>query len=136
MMAMSRDKSVKLAQLYSRVDWLGKYSASLGMRLGEADAQVSFLEEQNRALELEPAWANGERDAQRALIEQKAQEPESHAAALRENMESLEARAAELQLKDAAIMALTDAFVQKDVLLEEQRSALEEREASMSSLLQ
>jgi len=37
-MAMLRDKSVKLAQLYSRVDWLEKYSASLGVRLGEADA--------------------------------------------------------------------------------------------------
>ena len=48
---------------------------------------------------------------------------------------ALEARAAELQLKEAAIMALTDTFVQKDVLLKEQRSALEEREASMSLLL-
>ena len=59
LMLMLRDKSVKLE----------RYNASLGVRLGEANAQVSALEARNRALELELAWANGERDAQRALIE-------------------------------------------------------------------
>ena len=38
LMILSRDKSVKLAQLYSRVDWIRKYCASLGVRLGEANA--------------------------------------------------------------------------------------------------
>ena len=49
-MALSRDKSVKMAQLYSRVNWLEKYIASLGVRMGEASAQASTLE----------ARANGE----------------------------------------------------------------------------
>ena len=83
LMAMSRDKSMKLANLYSSVDWLGKYSTSLGLRLGEADAQVSALETWNHALELELARVNGERDAQRATAEQKAREVESQAATLR-----------------------------------------------------
>jgi len=44
LMALSRDKSVKMANLYSRVDWLEKYGASLGVRMDEAYAQVSTLE--------------------------------------------------------------------------------------------
>jgi hypothetical protein len=35
-MTLSRDKSVKLAGLYSLVDWLERYSASVGERLTEA----------------------------------------------------------------------------------------------------
>jgi len=80
LMLMSHDKSVKLAQLYSRVNWLERYNASLGVRLNEANAQVSPLDVRNRALELELARANGERDAQRAAAEQKAQEVEEQAA--------------------------------------------------------
>jgi hypothetical protein len=44
LMILSRDKSVKLAQLYSRVGWLEKYSASLGLRLNEASTQASQME--------------------------------------------------------------------------------------------
>ena len=43
-MALSRDKNVKMANLYFRLDWLEKYGASLGMRMEEAYAQVSTLE--------------------------------------------------------------------------------------------
>ena len=55
---------------------------------------------------------------QRAAGEQKAQEAELQAATLRQNVEALEARAAEVELKEAAIVTLTDTLVQKDVLLE------------------
>jgi len=35
-MVLSRDKSVKIAQMYYRVDWLERYSASVALRLNEA----------------------------------------------------------------------------------------------------
>ena len=47
-MALSHDKSVKMVNQYSRVDWVDKYSASLGLRLGETSAQVSTLEARAR----------------------------------------------------------------------------------------
>ena len=68
-MILSRHKSVKLAQLYSRVGWLEKYSASLGLLLNEASTQASKMEARARGLELELTCANGERDAQRATAE-------------------------------------------------------------------
>ena len=82
-MTLSRDKSVKLAQLYSRVGWLEKYSASLGLWLNEASTQASKMEARARGLELELTCANGERDAQRATAEQKAKEAELQVTALR-----------------------------------------------------
>ena len=72
---MPRDKSARLAQLHSQVDWLGRYNASLVAQLTEANAragQVSPLEAHIRGLELELARANSERDAQRAVADQKA----------------------------------------------------------------
>ena len=71
-MTLSRDKSVKLAQMYSRVDWLERYSASVGLRLNEATAQASRMEVCAYDLERELARANNERDAQRAVAEQMA----------------------------------------------------------------
>ena len=93
-MILSRDKSVKLAQLYSKVGWLEQYSASQGLRLNEASTQASKMEAQARGLELELTSANGERDAQRAAAEQKAKEAELQVATLRENVVALVARAA------------------------------------------
>ena len=55
------------------------------------------METRARGLELELTRANGERDAQRAIAEQKAKEAELQVAALRKNMEALVARAARSQ---------------------------------------
>ena len=58
LLSMSRDKSVRLTQLYSLVDWLDRDNASLVAQLNEANAradQVSPLEAQIRGLELELA---------------------------------------------------------------------------------
>ena len=63
---MSRDKSVRLTQLYSQLDWLERYNASLVAQLNEANAradQVSPLEVRICGLELELARANSERNA-------------------------------------------------------------------------
>jgi len=123
-MQMSRDKSVELAQQYSRVHWLEQYNASLVARLGNANTLVSNLGARNHALEEELARAHGDRDAQRAMAEQKAQEVELQTSALQQKDEALEAREAELRLKETAIMTLTDALVQKHVALETQGAAL------------
>ena len=93
-MILSRDKSIKLAQLYSRVGWLEKYSASLGLRLNEATTQASRLEVRTHGLELELARAHDECDARKAATEQKAKEAELQVATLRENVVALVARAA------------------------------------------
>jgi hypothetical protein len=61
-MTLSRDKSIKLAQLYSRVDWLERYSASVGLWLNEATAQASRMEVRAHDLQLKLARANSERD--------------------------------------------------------------------------
>ena len=59
-MTLSRDKSVKLAQLYSRVDWLESYSTSVGLRLNEVITRASRMEVRSYDLERELARANTE----------------------------------------------------------------------------
>ena len=66
LMILSRDQSVKLAQMYSRVDWLERYSASVGLRLNEATIQASQMEVRAYDLEAALARANSEHDVQRA----------------------------------------------------------------------
>ena len=68
-MTLSRDKSIKLALLYSRVDWLEQCSASVGLWLNEAMAQASRMVVRAHDLQLELAHANSERDVQRAAAE-------------------------------------------------------------------
>ena len=94
-MDKSRDKSVKLAQLYSRVDWLDRYSAGVGLRLNEAVTQAGRMEVRAHDLELALARANSERDAQRVAAEQMAQEAQLHIAALRGNVEELTVKVAQ-----------------------------------------
>ena len=114
-MTLSRDKSVKLAQLYSRVDWLERYSASVCLWLNESMAQASRMEVWAYYLELALARANSERDMQRAAAEQRAQEAQQQIAALRETMEELTARAAQLE---EACEAQAVSLAQKEVLIE------------------
>ena len=96
-MTLSRDKSIKLAQLYSRVDWLERYSASVGLRLNEATAQASRMEVRAHNLEVELARANNEHNVQRAAAKQRAKEAELQVAALCESVEALTVRAARCQ---------------------------------------
>ena len=82
---MSRDKNDRMARLHSRVHWLDSYNGTLVTRLEEANAranQVTPLKVRIRELEQELARATGERDAQRAAADQKAQEVEAHEAKL------------------------------------------------------
>ena len=82
---MSRDKNDRMVRLHSRVHWLDSYNGTLVTRLEEANAradQVTPLEARIHELEQELARPIGERDAQRAEADQKAQEAEAHEAKL------------------------------------------------------
>ena len=75
LLSMSRDKSDRLTQLYSRVHWLDRYNATMVTQLNEANAradQATSLEARISRLERELARANSERDMQRATADQKA----------------------------------------------------------------
>ena len=77
LLSMSREKNEKLTRLHSRVHWLGSHNDTLVTQLEEANAradQVTPLEARIHELEQELARATGERDAQRAVAYQKAQE--------------------------------------------------------------
>ena len=73
------------------------YSASVGLRLNEATTQASRMEVKAHDLEVTLARANSEHDMQRAAAEQRAQEAQQQIAALRETVEELTARAAQLE---------------------------------------
>ena len=113
LLSMSREKSERLTRLHSRVHWLGSHNDTLVTGLEEANAradQVTPLEARIRELEQELARATGERDAQRAAADQKAQEAEAHEAELRraraaleQRDQALEAKEAELQRKEAEL---------------------------------
>jgi hypothetical protein len=104
-MTSSRDKSVKLAQLYSRVDWLERYSTSVGLRLNEATAQASRMEVRAYDLELTLARANSESDVQKAAAEQRGQEAQQQIAALRKSVEALTTSAARCEQLEETLEA-------------------------------
>ena len=100
--------------MYSRVDWLERYSASVGLRLNEATIQASRMEVRAYDLEAALARANSEHDVQRA------QEAQQHITTLRESVEALRARAAQLEeTLEAQAVSLT----QKEALIEGQGNA-------------
>jgi hypothetical protein len=100
---LSHDKSVKLAQQYSKVHWLEQYNASLLVRLGKADTLMSDLGARDHAQEVELARAIDECNAQRAAAEQKAWEVKLQMAALQQKDEMVEAKEVELQHKEAKL---------------------------------
>ena len=93
-------------RLHSRVHWLSSQNDTLVTRLEEANAQadqVTPLEARNRELEQELARATGERDAQRAAADQKAQEAMAREAELRQAIAAHEEKEAALQRKETEI---------------------------------
>ena len=129
-MILSRDKSVKLAHLYSRVDWLDRYSASVGLRLNEAPTQAGRMQLRAHDLELVLAHTNSEHDAHRATAEQTAQEAQQQIAVLRGNVEDLTARVAQLEeVHEPQAVSLTE----KETLIEGQRNALLTAETTLTA---
>ena len=74
---ISRKKSAELTRLYSQMRWLGQHNADLVLRNIDTNTKMTELGARQRALEEELARTAGERDAQRAAAEQKAQEAEA-----------------------------------------------------------
>jgi len=69
---ISRNKSAELTRLYSQVRWLQQCNADLVLQTIDANTLVTNLGVSQRALEEELAQTVGERDAQRAAVEQRA----------------------------------------------------------------
>ena len=121
---ISRNKSAKLARLYSQVCWLGQYNAGLVVQTNEANTLVTDMGERQRTLEEELAQAANERDAQRATAERKAE---------------LQGKEAELQHEKATIATLSATLTERDAALAKAaaRSAeavVKEKEAFLSIL--
>ena len=130
---ISRDKSAKLAQQHSEVQWLEQQNATLIERLGEANTLVSDLGAQDRVRKEELAWAIEERDAQSAAAEQKAQEVELLNATLRQKDEALEARAAQCARLEEARDAQAVSLTEKEALIERQGNAIFTAETTLTA---
>ena len=87
---ISRKKSAELTRLYSQMRWLGQHNAELVLRNIDANTKMADLGARQRALEEELARTTGERDTQRAVAEQKAQEAEAQTAELQRVRTALE----------------------------------------------
>jgi len=111
-MTLSRDKSIKLAQLYI---------ASVGLRLNEAMTQAGRMEVRAYDLERELARATTEHNAQRAATEQRAREAELQVAALCEQVEAL---TAQHQQQEELLEARTISLTQANALAEGQGEAI------------
>jgi len=120
-MTLSRDKSIKLAQLNSQVNWLDRYSASVGLRLNEATTQASRIEVRAYDLERELARINTLHNAQRAAAEQWAREAELQVASLHEQVGAL---IAQYQQQEKLLEAWTTSLTQANALAEERGEAI------------
>ena len=69
---ISRKKTDELTRLYSQMRWFGQHNADLVLQNIDANTKMTDLGARQRALEEELARTAGERDFQRAAVEQKA----------------------------------------------------------------
>ena len=119
--------------MYSQVDWLERYNASVGLRLNEAMAQASRMEVRAHDLEVELTHANNEHNVQRTAAEQRAKEAELQVDVLRENVEALTARAARCEQLEETLEAQALSLTQKEALIEGQGNALLSAEAALKA---
>jgi hypothetical protein len=80
---------------------LRQYNADLVLQNIDANTQLTSLGARQRMLEEELVRTVSERDAQRAMAEEKAQEAEAQTAELQRARTALEQKEAELQRKEA-----------------------------------
>ena len=100
---ISHKKSDQLTRLYSQMRRHGQHNADLVVKNIDANTKMTDLGARQRALEEELARTAGERDVQRAAVEQKAQEAEAQTAQLQRVRTALEQKEAELQRKEAEL---------------------------------
>ena len=100
---ISRKKSDELNRLYSQMCWLGQHNADLVLKNIDANTKMTDLGARQQALEEELAQTAGERDVQKAMAEQKAQEAEARTIELQRMRTALEQKEAELQHKEVEL---------------------------------
>ena len=79
---ISHRKSDELNRLYSQMCWLGQHNADVVLKNIDTNTKMTDLGAPQQALEEELVRTAGERDVQRAVAEQKAQEAEARTAEL------------------------------------------------------
>ena len=80
--------------------WLGQHNVDLVLKNIDANTKMTDLGARQRALEEELARTAGERDVQRAAVEQKAQEAEARTADLQCVRTVIEQKEAELHARE------------------------------------
>ena len=130
-----------MTRLYSQVRWLGQHNIGLVLQSVNANTKMTDLEARRQALEEELAWVTGERDVQRAAVDQKAREAEEQTAELQCLRTALEQKETELLQKEVTVVTLFGTLQEKGKALEEKEvaiqiveAALKEKENSLSSL--
>ena len=83
------------------MSWLGQYNADLVLQNIDANTRLTSLGARQRMLEEELVRTVSERDAQRSMADEKAQEAEAQTAELQRARTALEQKEAELQRKEA-----------------------------------
>ena len=118
--------------MYSRVNWLERYIASVCLRLNETTTQAGRMEVRAHDLEHELARTTTEHNAQMAATEQRARQAELQVAALCEQVEAL---TAQRQEQEELLEARTISLTQANALAEGQGEAILRAESALQATL-
>jgi chromosome segregation ATPase len=124
----SREKSAEMTRMYSQMSQLGQHNAELVLKNIEANTKMADLGARQQALEENLARVAGERDVQRAAVEQKAREAEAQAAELQRLRTALEEKAREAEAQSAELQRL-------GASLEQQKTELLHKEVAIAALI-
>ena len=102
-----------MTRLYSQMSQLGQRNAELVLKNIDANTKMADLGARQQALEEVLARVAGERDVQRAAMEQKAREAEAQAAELQRLRTVLEKMAWEAEAQSAELQRLNTTLEQQ-----------------------
>jgi len=114
---ISHGKSAEMTRMYSQMSQLGQHNAELVLKNIEANTRMADLGVRQQALEEDLARVTGERDIQRAAVEQKAWEAEAQAAKLQRLRTALEEKAREAEAQSAELRRLRTSLEQQETEL-------------------
>ena len=116
-----------MTRLYSQVSQLGQHNAELVLKNIDANTKMADLGARQWALEEELARVADERDAQKAVADQKTRDAEAQAAELQRLRTALEERAREAEVQSAELQRLV-------TTLEQQKAELLHKEVAVVAL--
>ena len=145
---ISREKSDEMTRMYSQMSQLGQHNAELVLKNIEANTKMADLGARQQALEEDLARVTGERDVQKAAVEQKAREAEAQAAELQRLRTALEEKAREAEAQSTELWRLRTVLEQQETellhkevtvvtltrTLQEKGKALEEKEVAIQNV--